>query len=172
MKKEIKTEPIITLIIVGGSCDGKTCLWRAFKGLKFDGRVTPTIGVDFFIKKMIMSDGIEVKIQIWDTAGNKRFRNILLSYLRGSNGVIVVFDVTDKESFRIVDYWLEKIRSYSKDMPIVLFGSKCDLEEERTVNKEKVQEYADKNGILYFETSAKKNIGIKEGFEAICEIVR
>ena len=104
-----------------------------------------------------------------NTIGLERFISMELQKLRNSKGVILVFSVTDRSTFEKLDLWLKEIKCNSEDMPVVLFESKCDLEE-REVSHDEAQQFADKNGILYFEISAKSHTGIKEGIEAICEI--
>ena len=166
--EKTKKNPVITLSILGESWVGKTCLCSAFFGLEFVNDSLATIGIEKLTKEMTMSDKNVVTIKIWDTAGQERFRSISIKTVRTSKGVIVVFDVTKKSTFEKVSDWIEKIKEVSEDIPIVLFGNKCDLEN-REVTKEEAQQFADKNGFLYFETSAKDNIGVKEGFEALAE---
>ena len=166
--EKTKKNPVVTLSILGESRVGKTCLCSAFFGLEFVNDSLSTIGIEKLSKEMTMSDGNVVNIKIWDTAGQERFQSISIKTVRYSKGVIVVFDVTKKSTFEKVSDWIEKIKEVSEDIPIVLFGNKCDLEN-REVTKEEAQQFADKNGFLYFETSAKDNIGVKEGFEALAE---
>ena len=162
---------VISLSILGESAVGKTCLCSVYLGLEFQSDTLASIGIEKLYNEMTMPDGKKVNIKLWDTAGQERFRSIVLSSLRSSKGVIVVFDITVKKSFDKVGYWLEQIRNNSEDIPVVLFGNKCDLEEKREVTYDQAKQYADKLGILYFETSAKDNKGVKEGFEALCKIV-
>ena len=170
MKKEIKTKPMI-ITMLGDTCVGKTELCLIIGGFKFNPCVLATIGIEKINSEMTMSDGNKIKFKLWDTAGVQRFRSIILSQLHYSKGIIVVFDVTCRKSFEHLNYWLEEIRKYSQDMPVVLFGNKCDLEERREVTYVEAKRYADEHEILYFETSAKYNKGIKEGFEALFEII-
>ena len=168
----MEKKSLITLIMLGtkGCCGvGKTSLCNVFLGVKFNSNTLSTVGVVDLYSEMTMSEAHQVKIRLLDTAGHERFNSISISHIRRSNGVIVVFDITDKKSFKDVYYWLEEIRNESKDIPVVLFGNKCDLEERREVTKKEAQKYADEHRVLYFETSAKNNIGFKEGFETICE---
>ena len=171
MEKEKKTKSVINLTLLGNDSVGKSVLCNTFLGMEFNSCLPITIGIDKLYYEMIMSDGNKVTIKILDTPGQERFRSMALNTIRGSKGIVLVFSFTDKRSFEKLDYWLEQIKNESKDMPVVLFGNKCDEEERREVSKEETQQYADKNGILYFETSSKNNIGIKEGFKTICEIV-
>ena len=116
-----------------------------------------------------MKYGNEMKIIIWDTAGQERFHSISSGTIKNSQGIIVCFALNDRSSFDNVLTWLQDVREISSKIPIVLFGNKCDLIEERKVTNEEAKEFADNNEIIYFETSAKDNINIKEGFEKISE---
>ena len=101
-------------------------------------------------------DGKVVKLQIWDTAGQERFRTITSSYYRGANGIIVVYDVTDRESFANVKQWLHEIDRYaSENVHKLLVGNKIDLEKKRVVSTEEGREFAQSIGIEFIETSAK-----------------
>ena len=158
---------VIILTILGNHGVGKTNICKVYQGLEFN-----TSGLDAIVykleNKMIMHDGNKVIIKILDI-GQEFFRLEISRML--TEGVIVVFDVNDKKSFEKIDYWLEQINKIIyKNIQVVLFGNKGDLDN-REVNEEEAKQYADRNGILYFETSAKYNIGIKEGFETLCEIV-
>ena len=163
-------KPVITISILGETDVGKTCLCKVYLGQEFLSDSLNTIGIEKLYKEMTMSDGIVANIKIWDTAGQERFQSMSVRSIRTSKGVIVVFDVTKKDTFNKVSDWIEKIRKISADIPIVLFGNKCDLEN-REVTKEEAQQFADKNDFLYFETSAKDNIGVKEGFGTLAEKV-
>ena len=157
---------VVTLSLLGESQVGKTCLCGVYLGLEFQSDTLHTIGMEKLYTEMTMPDGNKVSIKIWDTAGQERFRSIALQSLRTSKGIAVVFDVTSKISFDKINYWLDEIKNVSVNIPIVLFGNKCDLEN-RQVSKEEAENYAKEKNILYFETSAKNNIGVKEGFEAL-----
>ena len=157
---------VVTLSLLGESQVGKTCLCGVYLGLEFQSDTLHTIGMEKLYTEMTMPDGNKVSIKIWDTAGQERFRSIALQSLRTSKGIAVVFNVADKTSFDKINYWLEQIKNVSVNIPIVLFGNKCDLEN-RQVTKEEAENYAKEKNILYFETSAKNNIGVKEGFEAL-----
>ena len=169
MEKEKIKKIIVTLTILGESAVGKTCICYSFSKFAFSRIYLGEKRYDFY-SKMIMSDGNKVSIKLLDTGGQERYRNMELQKLRNSKGVILVFSVIDRSTFEKLDLWLKEIKCNSEDMPVVLFESKCDLEE-REVSYDEAKQFADKNGILYFETSAKNNTGIKEGIETICEIV-
>lgn len=106
-----------------------------------------------------------IKLQIWDTAGQERFRTITSSYYRGAHGIIVVFDVTDQESFNNVKQWLNEIDRYANEnVNKLLVGNKCDLEDKRVVEQSTAQAFAEEIGIPYIETSAKNATNVEEAF--------
>lgn len=110
-------------------------------------------------------DGKTVKLQIWDTAGQERFRTITSSYYRGAHGIIIVYDVTEMESFNNVKQWLHEIDRYANDSVCkLLVGNKCDLVENRVVDTQTAQAFADELGIPFLETSAKDSINVEQAF--------
>ncbi|MGH0137890.1 UNVERIFIED_CONTAM: hypothetical protein FKN15_074446 [Acipenser sinensis] len=123
-----------------------------------------TIGVDFKIRTIEL-DGKTIKLQIWDTAGQERFRTITSSYYRGAHGIIVVYDVTDQESFNNVKQWLQEIDRYaSENVNKLLVGNKCDLTTKKVVDYTTAKEFADSLGIPFLETSAKNATNVEQAF--------
>ena len=123
-----------------------------------------SIGVDFKLKN-IEIDKKRIKLQIWDTAGSERFRTITTSYYRGAHAIIMVFDITKKETFDHIINWMADIDKFAKQGVLrILVGNKCDLENQREVNKDEGLAFADKYGIQYFETSAKETMNIESLF--------
>lgn len=107
-----------------------------------------------------------VKLQIWDTAGQERFKNITASYYRGGAGILVVYDISDRESFNNINSWLIEIeKNAKKGVYKLLIGNKCDLEDKRQVTFEEGKEFAQSNGMKFVETSAKTSQNVKEVFE-------
>ena len=160
---------VIRLSIIGDSKTGKTSIINRYLGQEFSIDMISNIGIDKQEEIRKMKDGNEMKIIIWDTAGQERFHSISSGTIKNSQGIIVCFALNDKNSFDNVLTWLQDVREISSKIPIVLFGNKCDLIEERKVTNKEAKEFADNNEIIYFETSAKDNINIKEGFEKISE---
>ena len=160
---------VIRLSIIGDSKTGKTSIINRYLGQEFSIDMMSNIGIDKQEVIRKMKDGNEMKIIIWDTAGQERFHSISSGTIKNSQGIIVCFALNDRSSFDNVLTWLQDVREISSKIPIVLFGNKCDLIEERKVTNEEAKEFADNNEIIYFETSAKDNINIKEGFEKISE---
>ncbi|KAF2311653.1 hypothetical protein GH714_025630 [Hevea brasiliensis] len=121
-----------------------------------------TIGVDFKIRT-VEQDGKTIKLQIWDTAGQERFRTITSSYYRGAHGIIIVYDVTDQESFNNVKQWLNEIDRYaSENVNKLLVGNKCDLTANKVVSYETAKAFADEIGIPFMETSAKNSTNVEQ----------
>ena len=106
-----------------------------------------------------------MKLQIWDTAGQERFRAIQASYYKGANGILVVYDITERKSFDNLNSWLIEIeKNGNKNVYKLLIGNKSDLEDQRQISKEEGKEFAEINGMKFFETSAKENFQVQEAF--------
>ena len=104
-------------------------------------------------------------MQIWDTAGQERFKNIQASYYKGANGILVVYDITNRESFEHLNSWLIEIeKNGNKNVYKLLIGNKSDLDESREIKKEEGEEFASVNGMEFFETSAKTAYQVQEAF--------
>jgi Ras-related protein Rab-2A len=150
-------------IIVGDSGVGKSCLMIKFINNKFNTIHDLTITVDFgiYIHKINNDD---IKIQIWDTAGQESFRSITRSYYRGALVSIIVFDITNKKSFENIKNWYRDIIENTTDNIIILVGNKIDLENHRTVSFEEAMLFASSNNMKYYETSAKDKTNINNIF--------
>ena len=112
----------------------------------------------------------KVKLQIWDTAGEERFRNITASYYKGGHGVLVVYDITDRESFENINSWLIEVeKNANKNIFKLLVGNKCDLESDRKVSYQEGKDFADSNGMKFIETSAKTDQKVAEAFELLAD---
>merc|ERR1712232_757148 len=119
------------------------------------------------------SDGKTIKLQIWDTAGQERFRTITSSYYRGAHGIIVVYDVTDKESFNNVKHWVQEIEKYAADgVNKLLVGNKCDLSSKKVVSYDEAKELADSLGIQFMETSAKNAHNVEQSFQTMAKEIK
>ncbi|PRP80728.1 ras-related protein Rab-2A [Planoprotostelium fungivorum] len=155
-------------IIVGDTAVGKSCLLLQFTDKRFQPVHDLTIGVEFG-SRTIAHDGKQVKLQIWDTAGQEKFRSITRSYYRGTgtSGALLVYDITRRDTFNHLAEWLEDCRKYSNpNIVIMLIGNKCDLEEKRVVQKEEGEKFAKENGLFFIETSAKTDNNVDEAFVA------
>lgn len=130
---------LFKLLLIGDSSVGKSCLLLRFADDAYVDTYISTIGVDFKIRTVEL-DGKSVKLQIWDTAGQERFRTITSSYYRGAHGIIIVYDVTDRESFNNVKQWLSEIDRYASDSVCkLLVGNKCDLVDSKVVDTEEAK---------------------------------
>ncbi|OVA00134.1 Small GTPase superfamily [Macleaya cordata] len=159
-----KGDYLFKLLLIGDSSVGKSCLLLRFADDSYVDSYISTIGVDFKIRTVEL-DGKTVKLQIWDTAGQERFRTITSSYYRGAHGIIIVYDVTEMESFNNVKQWLNEIDRYANDSVCkLLVGNKCDLVENKVVDTEIAKAFADELGIPFLETSAKDSINVEQAF--------
>jgi len=155
---------LFKLLLIGDSGVGKSCLLLRFADDTYTESYISTIGVDFKIRTIEL-DGKTIKLQIWDTAGQERFRTITSSYYRGAHGIIVVYDVTDQESFNNVKNWLQEIDRYaSENVNKLLVGNKADLTAKKVVDYATAKEYADQLGVPFLETSAKNATNVEQAF--------
>jgi Ras-related protein Rab-1A len=163
---------IFKFLLIGDSGVGKSSLLLRFADDTYTESYISTIGVDFKIRTIDIDSKI-IKLQIWDTAGQERFRTITNSYYRGAHGIIIVYDVTDRESYENIKIWLAEIDKYAKDdVCKLLVGNKSDLVLKREIDTSEAKEYADSLGIEYIETSAKNSINIQKPFEDLARLVR
>jgi len=155
---------LFKLLLIGDSGVGKSCLLLRFADHTYTESYISTIGVDFKIRTIEL-DGKTIKLQIWDTAGQERFRTITSSYYRGAHGIIVVYDVTDVESFNNVKQWLNEIdRNATENVTKLLVGNKCDLVNKKAVDYETAKDFAEKLTIPFLETSAKNATNVEKAF--------
>merc|ERR1712100_703350 len=143
---------------------GKSCLLLQFTDKRFQPIHDLTIGVEFGAR-MITIDKKQIKLQIWDTAGQESFRSITRSYYRGAAGALLVYDITRRETFSHLSSWLEDARKHSnKDMTIMLIGNKSDLDQKRQVAYSEGEAFAKEHGLVFLETSAKTADNVQEAF--------
>jgi small GTP-binding protein len=151
-------------IIIGDSAVGKSNILLRYIHDKFNEEFQSTIGVEFGAKNLKIEDKI-YRIQIWDTAGQETFRSITRAYYKNSVCACVVYDITNKNSFQNIKSWLEDCKKQSpKTVFLILIGNKVDLEDKRQVTYEEGSVFAEQNGMLFFETSAKTGKNIEELF--------
>jgi len=139
---------MLKLLLIGNSGVGKSCILMQFSENKFTNNFYNTIGVDYVRRRLaqkvkyVECDGQKVKLQIWDTAGQDRFKTITSSYYRGAHGIVIVYDVTDRDSFEAVKNWIGEIDKYSDEKVFkFLVGNKCDLADRRQVSTEEGRKY-------------------------------
>lgn len=153
-------------IVVGDGAVGKTTLTKKFVTGKFQSSYKMTIGVDLSIKILKIKQNI-VKLQIWDTGGQERFKYVSPVYYRGALGALCCYDITKRTTFENLPKWFSNVERYCGNIPIVLVATKKDLEDLRTVKEDEGQSFARERGIYFFETSAKSGFNLKEPFLAL-----
>lgn len=164
-----KIDYTFKILTIGESGVGKTCILLRYTDNKFSKHHLTTIGIDFKTK-IVKFYTKSIKLYIWDTAGQERFRNIAQQYYNGADGIFLVYDVTDRNSFEKVTEWMKQILSYNtKDKTgIILLGNKIDAEN-RVVTMEEGATQAAEFGINFFETSALNNFNLDEAFNCMVE---
>ena len=155
---------LFRFIIVGDMAVGKSCLLLQFTDHKFRHQHELTIGVEFGGKTLEVKNK-NIKIQIWDTAGQEAFQAITRTYYKGAVGALLVYDITRKDSFNHINKWLNEVKANgSKDIFCILIGNKKDLEDQRQVKYEEGKKLAEDNNLLFLETSAKTAENVQEAF--------
>ena len=162
---------IFKILLIGDSGVGKSSILLRFTDDSFEEQMSSTIGVDFKVKTMSLG-GKTVKLTIWDTAGQERFRTLTSSYYRGCHGIILVFDVNERETFTNLHRWLEEFELYTTTQHTakLLVGNKIDLKQ-REVSIEEATSFARKQAMMYIEASAKTREGIRQSFEEVVQKV-
>ncbi len=150
------------IVVIGDTNSGKTNIITRYARNEFDEISRPTIGVEFYQRDLhipsLQGTTDEVRVKIWDTAGQERFRGMASSYYRKANGVLVVYDITNRNSFSNLEKWIEEVASFSEETTeIVLVGNKKDQVADRQIRIEEAMEFANLNRVKFFETSAKDN---------------
>ena len=159
----------LKIILVGDSSVGKTTLVNRYMGYEFNENYSCTINADFKIKSLSITPNIGAELTIWDTCGQERFKSLTRQYFKDAHGVILVYDVGDLNSFNNISSWLKEIKTCSNLNPdIALVANKIDLEN-RKVSKETGTKFAEKNGLIYIETSSKEGINIDTPFEKLAK---
>ncbi|UJR35737.1 hypothetical protein I4U23_028487 [Adineta vaga] len=155
---------IFKIVIIGDSSVGKSNLLLRFTRNEFRLDTQSTIGVEFANKQLLI-DGKRVKTQVWDTAGQERFKTVIPQFYRGSEGALVVFDLTKPNTFEHVSTWVEEVyRHTPSDLPIVLVGNKSDLTHERRISREQATDLARRLNLSYMETSALNASNVEQAF--------
>ena len=162
---------IFKVLLLGNSDVGKSSLLLRFVDSLWNDAFVPTIGVDFKVKTLEINNK-KVKMQIWDTAGQERFRTVVSTYFRGAHGILLLYDVTNKDSFKNLENWLIEIEKNSSDKVLkILVGNKCDLSDDREIQTEEGQAFAVRNGMEFMETSAKMNTNVSKAFETLGKLM-
>ena len=161
---------LIKFIIIGDAAVGKSNLLVRYTSGQFKEEYQLTIGAEFGSNNVIISDNT-YRIQIWDTAGQENFRSITRSYYKNTACAIIVYEISNKKSFENISSWIEECKNTApKSILMVLVGNKCDLDN-REVTEEEGREFAEKNGMLFFETSAKTGKNVEELFKESVKVI-
>ena len=159
---------IINLITLGNSTVGKSCFIYKYARNEFRSRFVSTIGVDFLAKNIKLPSGQNVTIKFQDTAGQERYRSLAFNFVKMADGILLMYDITNMETFESISGWVESIKEIKgNDFPIILIGNKYDLNEKRKVSKKEGEKKAEENGFLFLETSCINNINIEETVNTI-----
>ena len=162
---------IFKVLLLGNSDVGKSSLLLRFVDSVWNDAFVPTIGVDFKVKTLEINNK-KVKMQIWDMAGEERFRTVVSTYFRGAHGILLLYDVTNRDSFKNLENWLIEIEKNSSEKVLkILLGNKCDLNDDREIQPDEGRAFADRNGMEFMETSAKMNTNVNEAFETLGKLM-
>ena len=160
----------LKILILGDSSVGKTSLLLKYADGYFPTIYVATIGVEYKVKK-IRINNIDINLQIWDTAGQERFRSITQSFMKGADGILYVYDITQKKTFDNLKTWIRQSEESTEGFKKIIVGNKIDLENERAVSKETFQKFCDDRNIQGFEVSAKIGKNLSESFEALAKLI-
>ena len=160
------------LLTLGETTVGKSSFINYFIDKKFSLNYLPTLGFDFKVKKINLPNGKNVKLRVFDTAGQERFKSMSLNHLKKVDGILLIYDITNKATFENITKWINDIRqSRGKTLPVVLCGNKCDLEDRRVIPTEMGKKKAEENGMSFIETSCKDGINIDEAFMELVKLI-
>ena len=157
---------VIKISLLGDTTVGKTSIKNVYFEGKFSDDMLLTAGFHKEEKIVELNNGNKIIAKIWDTAGQEKFRSMVLQTLKNGQGIVLVYDVTKRETFNNLKNWLDEINKITTKVCIILFGNKCDVDD-RAVTEEEAKQFANENGIAYIETSAKENINIEKGFSQV-----
>ena len=158
---------IFKIVLIGDSSVGKTNILSKYLNNEFDPDSKATVGVEFGTKNFKIENNI-VKVQIWDTAWQERYRSITNAYYKGAKGSLLVYDITNKSSFENLDKWLSDLRTNGDDkISLILVGNKTDLEADRVVSLEEGKQKAEFHKMAFIETSALNGDNIEKAFNEL-----
>ena len=166
----------VQLLIIGDSSVGKTSILTRYSNGTFKEDYIATVGLDYYSKNEILNNKT-IHIKIWDTAGQERYKALTQGFFRNAQGVMVVYDVSNSESFENLKYWISSIQknidSKKISIPVIILGNKIDVGEDREIKTEDAEKFAEENKYKYFETSAKTGEGIDDAVrELVNQVLR
>lgn len=163
---------LIKLMLIGDSGVGKSSLLLRFSDDSFDMNCTPTIGIDFKLRTIEL-DQKKIKLQLLDTAGQERFKTITTAHYRNAMGILLVYDITNEQSFKNIEEWLKNIEKHtSQPVNKILIGNKTDLSAQRKVSTEEGKKLAERLKMDFFETSAKDKSMVDDSFFALTRDIK
>ena len=160
---------IISITILGETAVGKTQIYNYFSNKKFDHNNLSTIGYDVRTIEYKLKNDQMIKIKLWDTAGQEKYKNVALQYIKNTHGIIFVYDITNRESFNQLSKWIKVANSKINldEIPTTILGNKLDLNNERIINTEEGEQFAKNLSASFFETSAKDGTNIDQAFDEL-----
>ncbi|XP_041917616.1 ras-related protein Rab-27A [Alosa sapidissima] len=173
---------LIKFLALGDSGVGKTSFLYQYTDGKFNSKFITTVGIDFREKRVVYKSsgpdgtagrGQRIHLQLWDTAGQERFRSLTTAFFRDAMGFLLLFDLTNEQSFLNVRNWMSQLQmhAYCENPDIVLCGNKSDLEDQRAVSEDEARELAEKYGIPYFETSAASADNVGKAVDVLLDLI-
>ena len=168
MNSTKEVEFVFKILLLGDSEVGKSCFLMRYSDNVFVENYITTIGLDYKLKTVKLDNGKTIKVQLWDTAGQDKYRTIAKNYFKGSHGILLLYDITKQSSFNNIREWIQDIREEVSPKAIIfLIGNKIDLAEQRKISKEKGIELAEEYKLPFFEASAKSGENVDEVFKAL-----
>jgi Ras-related protein Rab-1A len=156
------------LILIGDVCVGKSSIMRRYIENTFVRDYRANIGVEFKVKSLVLDSKTGADLQIWDTAGQERYKTITKQYYKGSNGILLVYDITERKTFSNLNFWIDDIKMDGpENLVFIIIGNKSDMVDKRKVSTEEGENFAKKNGFLFKEVSALNGDNISLVFEIL-----
>ena len=168
MESSPESDFVIKILLLGDSEVGKSCFLMRYSDNVFVENYITTIGLDYKLKTVKLDSGKTIKVQLWDTAGQDKYRTIAKNYYKGSHGILLLYDITKMTSFENIRECIRDIKEEVSEKAIIfLIGNKIDLTDNRKISKEKGEELAEEYKIPFFEASAKSGENVDEVFKAL-----
>jgi small GTP-binding protein len=163
----------LKILLCGPAAVGKTSLIQRFIKSKFQTDYKLTVGVDILTKEVEYEPGKTATLSIWDIGGQERFSFIRTTFYKGASGVLLVFDLTRAATWDAIKNWRDEVNQFAGQVPFVLIGNKVDLIAEvgEVIDREECRKYAEDEGSVYIETSAKSGINVDEAFTTLTRII-
>ena len=161
----------LKFILIGDTNVGKSNLILRYTHNDFALNYKPTIGVEFSNKYVTSNSKTKYQLKIWDTSGQERFKSIVRSFYINTACAIVVYDITNRESFKSCEYWIEETKCASENVTLILVGNKSDLKDTRVISEDEGKTLAEEHGMLFIETSAKTGSNVNELFKILVETI-